>query len=133
MDPNAHKDILSSDSREAALAGQPSGLPASNMRPKQFDALMALMQAYARNVPGQLPERREEQIEKANREIQFARSGGINPGDPHYYRVQAASFLIEFDDTQDGANHIHSVWRDVSGEFGQDLLKLHYDTGHQTR
>lgn len=133
VDPNAYKDILSSASRKAALAGQPSGLAASNMRPKQFDALMALMQAYARNVPGQLAERREGQIEKANRDIQFAWSGGTDPGDPHYYRVQAASFLIEFDDTQDGANHIHSVWRDLSGDFGQDLLKLHYDTGHQNR
>jgi hypothetical protein len=133
VDPNAYKDILSSASRKAALAGQPSGLLASNMRPKQFDALMALMQEYARNVPGQLAQRREEQIEKANRDIQFAWSGGINPGDPHYYRVQTVSFLIEFDDTQDGANHIHSVWRDVRGDFGQDLLKLHYDTGHQKR
>ena len=72
-------------------------------------------------------------LRRQNRNIQFAWSGGINPGDPHYYRVQAASFLIEFDDTQDGANHIHSVWRDVSGDFGQDLLKLHYDTGHQKK
>jgi Protein of unknown function (DUF3500) len=52
-------------------------------------------------------------------------SGGIDRGDPHYYRVQTSSFLIELDDTQDNANHIHSVWRDFAGDFGHDLLQQH--------
>ncbi len=51
--------------------------------------------------------------------------------DPHYYRVQTPSFLIELDNTQDGANHIHSVWRDFAGDFGEDLLKEHYQTSHR--
>lgn len=51
----------------------------------------------------------------------------------HGCRIQAASFLIEFDDTQDAANHIHSVWRDFAGDFGADLLKLPYETGHQKK
>jgi hypothetical protein len=131
VDPTAYKDILTSASRKAALAGQPSGFHASKMDKKQFDALMALIQEYAQNIPEQLAERRQEQIAKANRDIQFSWSGGINHGDPHYYRVQTGSFLIEFDDTQDGANHIHTVWRDFNGDFGEDLLKLHYATGHQ--
>ncbi len=50
---------------------------------------------------------------------------GLKPGDPHYYRVQTPSFLIELDDTQDNANHIHSVWRDFNGDFGRDLLREH--------
>jgi hypothetical protein len=58
-------------------------------------------------------------------------SGGINPSDPRYYRIQTPSFLIEFDDTQDNANHIHSVWRDFNGDFGEDLLQQHYAEGHQ--
>ncbi|MBV9267240.1 MAG: DUF3500 domain-containing protein [Acidobacteriaceae bacterium] len=131
VEPTAYKDILSAASRKAALAGQPSGFSASQMNAKQFDALMTLMKEYARNTPGQLFKRREEQIAAAKREIHFAWSGGINQGDPHYYRVQTASFLIELDDTQDNANHIHSVWRDLNGDFGEDLLKLHYETGHQ--
>ncbi|HMF78886.1 MAG TPA: DUF3500 domain-containing protein [Bryobacteraceae bacterium] len=130
VDPTAYKDILTAANRKAALEGQPSGLSASKMNGKQFDALMALLQEYARNVPQQLAEQRQEQARKAGRDILFAWSGGINHGDPHYYRVQAPSFLIEFDDTQDGANHIHAVWRDFSGDFGEDLLKLHYQTSH---
>jgi hypothetical protein len=133
VEPTAYRDILTMASRKAALAGQPSGLSASKMNAKQFDGLMALVQEYARNVPGQLAERRKDQIQKAGKDVYFAWSGGINHGDLHYYRVQTGSFLIEFDDTQNGANHIHSVWRDFNGDFGADLLKSHYETGHQKK
>ena len=130
VEQTAYKDILTAASRKAALDGQPSGFSASKMNAKQFDALMALMQEYAHNVPGKFAERREEQIRKAGKDIYFAWSGGVNQGDQHYYRVQTPSFLIELDDTQDHGNHIHSVWRDFNGDFGADLLKLHYDAHH---
>jgi len=133
VDPTAYKDILTAASRKAALQGQPSGLSATKMNASQFDALMALMEEYARNVPDQLAEGRIEQLNKAGRNIFFAWSGGINRGDPHYYRVQTASFLIELDDTQDNANHIHSVWRDFTGDFGEDLLQQHYQASHQKK
>jgi hypothetical protein len=131
VEPTAYKDILTAANRKAALTGQPSGLFAANMNAKQFDALMALMEEYARNVPDELAERRMAQITKAARNIYFAWSGGINSSDPRYYRVQTPSFLIEFDDTQDNANHIHSVWRDFSGDFGEDLLQQHYSASHK--
>jgi hypothetical protein len=131
VEPTAYKDILTAASRKAALQGQPSGLSASKMSAKQFDALMALMEEYAHNVPDELAEYRMEQINKAARNIYFAWSGGINPSDPRYYRIQTPSFLIEFDDTQDNANHIHSVWRDFNGDFGEDLLQQHYADSHQ--
>jgi Protein of unknown function (DUF3500) len=133
VDPTAYKDILTGASRKAALKGQPSGLSASTMNAKQFDALMALIEEYARNVPDELAQGRIAQMNKAGRNIYFAWSGGINRGDKHYYRVQTAAFLIELDDTQDDANHIHSVWRDVNCDFGQDLLQQHYQTSHQSK
>jgi hypothetical protein len=133
VDPTAYPDILTAASRKAALQGQPSGLSASKMNANQIDALMALMEMYARNVAEELAESRTEHINKAGREIYFAWSGGINRNDPHYYRVQTPSFLIELDDTQDGANHIHSVWRDFTGDFGQDLLQHHYQASHQKK
>jgi len=131
VEPTAYKDILTAASRKAALTGQPSGLSAAKLNDKQFDALMALMEEYARNVPDELAERRIAQINKAARNIYFAWSGGINSSDPRYYRVQTPSFLIEFDDTQDNANHIHSVWRDFGGDFGEDLLRQHYAASHK--
>ena len=130
VDPTAYKEILTAASRKAALQGQPSGLPAGKMSGKQFDVLMSLMEEYARNVPHELAEGRIAQMNKAGRNIYFAWSGGSNLGEPHYYRVQTPYFLIEFDDTQDNANHIHSVWRDLNGDFGEDLLQQHYKTSH---
>jgi hypothetical protein len=130
VDPKAYSDILTAASRKAALQGQPSGLSAAKMNAKQFDALRALVELYADNLPDELAERRMDQVNKAGRNVYFAWAGGIKPGDPHYYRVQTPSFLIELDDTQDNANHIHSVWRDFNGDFGGDLLKAHYETSH---
>ena len=130
VNSTAYNEILTGASRRAALQGQPSGLAASEMKPSQFDALMALMEEYARNLPDELAEDRIVQINRAGRNIHFAWSGGIHHGDPHYYRVQSPSFLIEMDDTQDDANHIHSVWRDFTGDFGQDLLGQHYQASH---
>lgn len=130
VDLKAYGDILTSNSRTAALKGQPSGLEASKMNGGQFDALRALVEVYAANLPSDVAVRRVEQINKAGRNVWFAWAGGTKPGEPHYYRVQTASFLIEFDMTQDNANHIHSVWRDFAGDFGGDLLKAHYESSH---
>jgi len=128
--PEAYKDIITMDSRKAALEGQPSGLLAAKMNAKQFDLLQALVGEYAHNMPEQIAQAREEEIKKAGKQIYFAWAGGIERGQPHYYRVQTGDFLIEYDDTQNNANHIHSVWRDFNGDFGVDLLKLHYQTSH---
>jgi hypothetical protein len=126
----APNDILTSNSRKAALNGQPSGLSASKMNAKQFDNLKALLEEYVHNVQDDIAARREEQIKQAGKNIFFAWAGGVNKNDPHYYRIQSPSFLIEYDNTQNNANHIHSVWRDFNGDFGEDLLKEHYDSSH---
>ncbi len=131
VDPQAYSDILTAASRKAALRGQPSGLPAVKMTAGQFDALHALVELYAHNVPHDLAARRMDQFEKAGQNVHFAWAGGIHPGDPHYYRVHTPAFLIELDSTQDNANHIHSVWRDLEGDFGGDLLQAHYQSGHR--
>ena len=133
VDPTGYADILTAASRKASLHGQPSGLSAFKMNANQFDALMALMEEYADNVSDELAEGRRVQINKAGRNIYFAWAGGTGRSEPHYYRVQTASFLIELDDTQDNANHIHSVWREFSGDFGQDLLQQHYQVSHQKK
>jgi len=126
----AYPEILTSEKREAALKGQPSGLPASRMNARQFARLGDLLEEYARNMPDQIAQAREAEIAKSGRDIYFAWAGGVEKGQPHYYRVQSKLFLIEYDDTQDQSNHIHSVWRDFDGDFGLDLLKLHYQTSH---
>jgi hypothetical protein len=51
----------------------------------------------------------------------------LEPGQGHYYRIQGPSFLMEYDNTQNNANHIHTVWRDLQNDFGEDLLRQHYE------
>ena len=53
--------------------------------------------------------------------------GSIEQGEGHYYRIQGVTFLIEYDNSQNDANHAHSVWRDFEGDFGVDLLAAHFD------
>jgi hypothetical protein len=59
-------------------------------------------------------------------QLRFAWAGGLEPGQPHYYRVQGPTLLIEYDNTQNGANHIHTVYRDLQNDFGGDVLRAHY-------
>jgi hypothetical protein len=131
VDKTAPKDILTFDSRKAALNGQPSGLPFSKMTARQKDLLSDLVSEYATNFPPQIADFRLDQYRKAQAKLFFAWAGGTDKGQPHYYRVQTPVFLIEYDNTQNDANHIHSVWRDFDGDFGGDLLAQHYQASHR--
>ncbi len=123
-----YKEILTSNSRKAALEGQPNGLSASKMNAKQTELLMNLLSVYADNVPEQMATARMDMVKKAGKDIYFAWSGVAERGGPHYYRIQAPTFLVEYDNTQNDANHIHTVWRDLTNDFGADLLKQHYQS-----
>ena len=104
----------------------PMGLSASAMTPAQRDLLMKLIGVYTSHMTEDLAAERLAQIQKAGIEkIGFAWAGPVEPGEKHYYRVQGPSFLIEFDNTQNNGNHIHSVWREFAGDFGRDLLREH--------
>ncbi len=80
---------------------------------------------------GELQQQRADDLRASDMDrIAFAWAGSVEPGEPHYYRVQGPTFLIEYDNTQNGANHIHSVWRDFDGDFGRDLLREHRTRDH---
>ena len=131
VDKTAYKDIITFDSRKAALNGHPNGLPVSRMNAKQKAILDDLVNEYASNFPPQIANWRMDQFHKTEANAFFAWAGGIDKGQPHYYRIQTPAFLIEYDDTQNNANHIHSVWRDFNGDFGEDLLAEHYQASHR--
>ena len=59
--------------------------------------------------------------------VRIAWAGGAQPGQPHYYRLMGPTFLVEYDNTQNNANHIHTVWRDLKNDFGDDILRQHYE------
>ena len=122
VDKTAPKDIITFDSRKAALNGQPNGLPFSKMTAKQKEILTELVTEYATNFPPQIADLRHGPVSQDPGEPVLRLGRRNRKGEPHYYRVQTPAFLIEYDDTQNNANHIHSVWRDFDGDFGADLL-----------
>jgi hypothetical protein len=126
----AYKDILTEASRKAALAGQPTGLSVTKMNAKQRQMLQAVLDEYCYNLPEQAAQHRLEVIKKAGNNLNFAWAGVAEKGGPHYYRIQGPNFLVEYDNTQNGANHIHSVWREMEGDWAEDLLKAHYQASH---
>lgn len=126
----AYKDILTAADRKAALEGQPSGLSAAKLNARQRELLEKLVAEYAGNMPPEIAEARMKQLQQAGANVYFAWAGAVERGGPHYYRIQTPKFLIEYDNTQNDANHIHSVWRDFDGDFGLDLLQEHYQSSH---
>jgi Protein of unknown function (DUF3500) len=110
----------------------PEGLSAAEMTAAQKKALMDLVGEYLGNMRAGLASKQREKIEKAGIEkVRFAWAGGSSPGQGHYYRVQGPTFVIEYDNTQNGANHVHSVYRDLEDDFGGDLLRRHYAQDHR--
>jgi len=128
---DAYKDIITMASRKASLDGQPTGLSVSKMNAKQRALLQAVVEEYANNMPEQVAQARMEQWKKAGNNMHFVWTGVEERGGPHYYRIHAPEFLIEYDNTQNNANHVHSVWRDFKGDFGLDLLGSHYQESHK--
>ena len=104
----------------------PVGLAASAMTPKQRELLMAVIDAYTSSMAPDIAAERLAQLKTAGLEkITFGWAGEAELGKKHYYRVQGPTFLIEYDNTQNDGNHVHSVWRDFNGDFGRDLLREH--------
>jgi hypothetical protein len=130
VDKEAPGDILTTNTRKAALTGQPTGLAYAKMTAPQKEAMDALIAEYANDFPPEIASQRIEQFRRLQGNAFFAWSGPVEPGQKHYYRVQTPEFLIEFDETQDNGNHIHSVWRDYKNDWGEDLLAAHYKTSH---
>ena len=104
----------------------PGGVAAKELQPKQRETLMRIVDAYVSVMAPDIAADRMAALKKAGLDnITFAWAGEAERGKKHYYRVQGPTFLIEFDNTQNNGNHVHSVWRDFNGDFGRDLLREH--------
>tara|TARA_B100000212_G_scaffold265963_1_gene205479 strand:+ start:2370 stop:3962 length:1593 start_codon:yes stop_codon:yes gene_type:complete len=143
--PQRKMAILSEKPPREILSGQdnvvdrksffpPQGLPITKMNPRQRGWLEEVIHAYSakhrseviEQVAGRKPLLHPEQTF-------FVWSGGVQEGEPHYYRIQTADFLFEYANTQNSVNHVHAVWRDFKGDFGRDLLAEHYRNDHPTQ
>jgi hypothetical protein len=105
----------------------PIGIRITQLRPEQAAILLRLLDVYLGRMAEPLAAQRRAALEQADfSEVAFAWAGSTRPGEAHYYRIQGPSFLVEYDNSQANANHIHTVWRDFDGDFGRDLLREHY-------
>ena len=130
IDPEAPKDIVSSNKLKADPI-DPKGIPSGKLNKKQADMLMGVIEEYTGNMADDIGAARMDAVRKAGIDkVHFAWMGGADRGQPHYYRIQGPTFLIEYDNTQNTNNHIHSVWRDFNGDFGMNLLAAHYQRFH---
>lgn len=104
----------------------PVGIRASALSAGQRSLLENVLVAYTSLMAADIAAQRLTRVRQAGLEhITFAWAGSFERGEPHYYRVQGPTFLIEYDNTQNDGNHVHSVWRDFTGDFGRDLLREH--------
>lgn len=111
-----------------------AGIPAAKLDEKQRALLWKLIEVYAGNFEPGLAQARLARAKQGGIEaIRFGWAGSTARGKQHYYRVQGPLFLIEYDASQNDGNHIHTVWRDFSGDFGRDLLREHYAAARGTR
>ena len=127
FDATAPKEIFT-EARRKVQPLEAVGIAGAKLDRKQRALLMKLIEEYVQRVR---PELAAQDLKKINRagvdKILFACAGGVEKGEGHYYRVQGPTFLLEYDNTQNNNNHIHAVWRDFENDFGEDLLRKHYE------
>jgi hypothetical protein len=124
---NAPADIITGD-RRRVTALEPAGIPSPQLSLEQQAQLIKLIATYVRRFRAEVADGDMRKIQQAGLEkVRFAWFGSLVRGGKHYYRVQGPTFLLEYDNTQNDANHIHSVWRDFANDFGDDMLRQHYE------
>lgn len=129
----APSDIITGADRKVLREriGSPQGIPFSALSETQQKQLLALVDQFANKYRRPIVEQIEQRVPLADgKDMVFAWAGGWEPGQGHYYRIQTPAFLFEYDNTQNNANHVHAVWRQFDGDFGEDLLRKHYETSH---
>jgi hypothetical protein len=121
----APKDMVTTNA-VSVVPLSPIGVAAGTFTSAQRGQLMKLIAVYTSQMAPDIAADRLAKLQRAGVEkIGFAWAGEVEHGKKHYYRIQGPTFLVEYDNTQNDANHIHSVWRDFEQDFGRDLLREH--------
>jgi hypothetical protein len=131
VDDRAPADILSGNSSRVNLGSIPSGIRHDDLDGGQRQALERLIRHYLDRTRSEVAGAAWDRlVDDGLGSVTFAWAGSDEPGQGHYYAVRSSRFLIEYDNTQNGANHIHAVWRDADGDWGDDVLGAHVAADH---
>jgi hypothetical protein len=123
-------DIVAGPGREGALQSF-EGVPLARLNEAQRGGILRILELYAGTMRAEIAAPALAKVREAGVEtLHFAWAGSLTRGRPHYFRVHGPTALVEYDNTQDGANHVHSVWIDPQSLFGRDILKAHYHGAH---
>ena len=118
-------DILTYNASRVSLPPE-EGLPASKMNDTQKEILRNLVNVYVNQVRTDMAQEKLQRLADEGFDgLHWAWGGPLEQGKEHYYRIHGGNFVVEFDNRQNGANHIHSVWRDVENDFANDVLREH--------
>ena len=136
------KAIISSDAPDEMTTGfktrisvkKMEGISYVEMNENQKDLFLKIIGLYVNNLNEESAKAYWKKIENWGYEsLYFAWMGELKPGSRHYYKISGPTLLIEYDNTQNNANHVHTVWRDSENDFGRDWLKNHYETSPHHR
>ena len=118
--------LTAADVAALSWSSTPKGLAAADMTGPQREMLDMLLRRYAERLPDELAaDECAKFAGEALDEVHLLWAGGLEPGEPHYYRLHSPVLLAEYDNTARGANHVHTVWRDPRGDFADDVLAMH--------
>jgi hypothetical protein len=123
-------ELSDADQEAVGYSIEPRGVPAVEFDGEQRGMLRALLATYLDRAPAGASPLHRYDDDTALDAVHFAWAGPTAPGEPHYYRLQGPRLLIEWDNTQNNANHAHSVWRDPTSDFGLDVLAMHRAAHH---
>ena len=131
LSPEAPPDLFTEWRPRVEPGLLPDGLAYGSMAGEHRGQLVRLIRHYLERTSDDLAAQEWARIERAGLEpVTFAWAGPDQPGQGHYYAVKGPTFMIEYDNTQNGANHVHSVCRDFTNDWGEDLLAAHYARAH---
>ena len=134
IDTVAPADILTGIGRSADMRSVPIGIRHAQLGARRQAALEGLVRHYVERARPEVAAAAWSRIVRAGLgDVRFAWAGPDAPGRGHYYAVVGPTFVIEYDNTQNGANHIHAVWRDLEHDWGGDMLAEHVSTSHADR
>lgn len=128
----APDDILTKDLQQAEPL-EDKGLPFSELDEAQKKTFWALVGEVVNNHRASLAAEELKRIEGETGQVKFAWGGGLEFGEGHYFRIQGKTFLLEYDNIQNGAMHPHLAWRNFGEDFGRDLLREHLKTAHASK
>lgn len=118
-------ELVSSTSSQVSPL-TPVGIKYQSLTEQQKAKLFEIILVYLATMPDQLADERLKKLQSEDLDdIRFGWAGSTDIKKPHYYRIQGKTFLIEFDNSQNDANHVHTIWRDFEGDFGRDLIRAH--------